>query len=229
MAGIQDYWEFCDDFFGAGTFLPTPLGGDVWGITDTSAAGTPTYVYVDGSSSGEVAVDMASNVEVENVCLSNKDVLQFDIDKIQGAEFRVKMNQAAVDATTMFAIGLTGDRSNTIDTIAQAALFRVIGSGSTTAVVVETDDGTVNNDDIATGQTLINVYKRLKIDFSNGTSDVRFFMDDASGALTRVAASTTFDLSNYTGALQVFAQIQKTSDDNVDGFTLDYVKVWGKR
>lgn len=226
MAGIQDYWEFCDDFFGAGTLTASPAGVDHWDIADTSSAGTPTYVYVDGSSSGEIAIDMASTTEAENVCLFQSDILQFDIDKIQGAEFRVKMNQASLDSATSFAIGLTGDRNDAIDSIAQAAIFRLVGSN---AVVVETDDGTVNNDDVATGQTLVNVYKRLKIDFSNGKSDVRFFMDDANGALKRVAASTTFNMSNYSGALQVFAQIQKTSDANTDGFTLDYVKVWGKR
>lgn len=229
MAGIQDQWEFVDDFFGAGTLLAAPLGGDLWDITDTSAAGTPTYVYVDGSSSGEVALDFDTQAEAQNICLSNKDILQFDIDKIQGAEFRVKMNQAAVDATTMFAIGLTGDRNDAIDTIAQAAIFRVVGADDTTAVVVETDDGTTNNDDLATGQTLLNAYKRLRLDFSQGTADVRFYMDDANGAMKRVAGSTTFDMSAYTGALQVFAQIQKTSDANADGFTLDYVKVWGNR
>ena len=229
MSGIQDYWEFVDDFFGAGTFLAAPLGGDLWDITDTSTAGTPTYVYVDGSSSGEVALDFDSQEEIQNVCLSNKDILQFDIDKIQGAEFRVKMNQAAVDATTQVAFGLAGDRNDAIDTIAQAALFRVIGADSTTAVVVETDDGTTNNDDVATGQTLINAYKTFKIDFSQGTSDVRFFMDDGNGSLKRVAASTTFDMSAYTGSLQAYVQLQKTADANTDGVTIDYVKIWGKR
>lgn len=230
MAGIQDHWEFCDDFFGAGTLLATPVGGDKWDITDTSAAGTPTYVYVDGSATGEVALDFDSQAEAQNVCLSFGDMLQFDIDGIKGAEFRVKMNQAALDATSQFAIGLTGDRNDAIDSIAQAALFRVVGADSTTAVVVETDDGTNDNNDVATGETLINAYKILKIDFSQGTSDVRFYIDnDTTGDLKRVASGTTFDMSNYTGSLQVFAQIQKTSDANTDGFTLDYVKVWGTR
>lgn len=227
MAGIQDFWEFCDDFFGGGT-LSTSGQGDPWVIADTSASGTPTYVYVDGSSSGEVALDLASTSEVENVCLSFGDKLAMDIDKIQGAEFRIKMNQAALDATSQVAFGLTGDRNDTIDSIAQAAIFRVVGADSTTAVVVESDDGTNNNDDVATGQTLINAYKTFKIDFSQGTSDVRFMMDDANG-LRRVATGTTFDMSNYTGSLQPFVQIQKTADTNTDGLTIDYIKVWGKR
>lgn len=228
MAGIQDFWEDSDDFFGAGT-LSTVGQGDNWVITDTSSAGTPTYVKVDGSATGEVALDFDSQAEAQNVCLSYGDVLCYDIDNIQGAEFRVKGNQAAIDATTMVAFGLTGDRNDAIDSVAQAAIFRVVGADSTTAVVVESDDGTNDNNDVATGQTLVAAYKRFKIDFSNGTSDVRFFMDDGNGTLTRVASGTTFDMSNYTGSLQPFIQIQKTSDANTDGISIDYVKVWGKR
>lgn len=228
MAGIQDYWEFCDDFFGGGT-LSTAGQGDPWVIADTSTSGTPTYVYVDGSATGEVAITLASTSEIENVCLSFGNVLCFDIDSIQGAEFRVKMGQAAIDATSQVAFGLTGDRNDAIDSIAQAALFRVVGADSTTAVVVETDDGTTDNNDVATGQTLINAYKTFKIDFTQGTSDVRFFMDNGNGSLVRVAAGTTFDMSGYTGSLQPFLQLQKTADTNVDSVTIDYVKVWGRR
>lgn len=224
MAGMQDFWCFEDDFFGGGT-LSTSGQGDPWVVTKT---GSGTAVYVDGSASGEVTIDNESTGEVQNTCLSFGDKLTMDIDKIQGAEFRIKMNQAAVDATTSLAFGLAGDRNAAIDSIAQAALFRVIGGDSTTAVVVESDDGTNDNNDVATGQTLINAYKLFKIDFSQGTSDVRFYMDDANG-LRRVAAGTTFDMSNYTGSLQPFVQLQKTSDTNTDGVTIDYIKVWGKR
>jgi hypothetical protein len=229
MGAGQDRFEFFDDFFGAGTFLASPVGSDTWDITDTSAAGTPTYAYVDGALSGEVALDFDSQSEAQNVCLSMRDILQFGIDELLGVEWRVKMNQAAVDSTTSVAIGMAGDRNDAIDSIAQTALFRVIGADSTTAVVVETDDGTNNNDDVATGETLINAYKRLRISFAKGTADVRFFMDDSNGALKQVATATTFDMSNYTGALQPYVQIQKTADTNTDGLTIDYCHIWGNR
>lgn len=226
MAGIQDYWEFCDDFLGGGT-LTTSGQGDPWVFT---ATGSGTAVYVDGSASGEISVDNESTGEVQNSCISFGDKLAMDIDKIQGFECRVKMNQAALDATTSLAFGLAGDRNAAIDSIAQAALFRVIGGDSTTAVVVESDDGTNDNNDVATGQTLINAYKTFKIDFSQGTSDVRFYMTgDNNSVLKRVATGTTFDMSNYTGSLQPFIQLQKTSDTNTDGVTIDYIKVWGTR
>ena len=213
---------FEDLFRGARNYSATAAdnSGHNFTITDTSAAGAPTYATVAAGKG--VAVDMAADVEVENLCLSQGDVLSLDIDDISDVVFDVKLNQAALDATSQFAIGLTGNRNDAIDSIAQAAIFRVVGADSTTALVVETDDGTTNNDDVATGTTLINATKQLKISFVD-TSDVRFFVDGQP-----VATSTTFDMSAYTGGLQVFAQIQKTADANTDGFTLERVKVRGK-
>jgi len=219
-----DFTSFFTDFFGSGALSATAADNSEMLIADTSAAGTPTYAYVDGAASGEVALDFDSQAEAQNVCLYQGDVLQHDIDNITEVEFRVKMNQAAMDATSSLAFGLTGDRNDAIDSIAQAAIFRVIGADSTTAVVVETDDGTNNNDDVATGATLINAYKVFKISFAAGTSDVRFFIDGQP-----VATGTTFDMSNYTGSLQAFVQIQKTSDANTDGVTIDSILVRGRR
>lgn len=214
---------FQDLFRGARSYSATATSnaGHEFAVTDTSSAGTPTYAAV--ATGKGVAVDLASTTEVENVCLSFGDVLSLDIDDISDVEFDVKMNQAAVDTATSFAIGLASERSDAIDTIAEAALFRVIGADSTTAVVVETDDGTTNNDDVATGATLINATKTLKISFAAGKSDVRFFIDGQP-----VATATTFDMSAYSGGLQVYAQIQKTSDSNTNGFTLERVRVRGK-
>ena len=50
MAGIQDFWEFCDDFFGNGTLPTSADPATPWLIDDTSAAGAPTYAYVDGAA-----------------------------------------------------------------------------------------------------------------------------------------------------------------------------------
>lgn len=220
----RNFFHDVYDFFGQGSFTETQVDNAPFRVVDTSSAGTPTYVYVDGSAAGELAVDLASTSEIENVCIYQGDILQYDIDNLKEVEFRVKMNQATMDTASQFAFGLTGDRNDAIDSIAQAAIFRVIGADSTTAVVVETDDGTVNNDDVATGKTLINAYKNFTINFATGKSDVRFYVDGEP-----VATATTFDMSNYAGSLQIFMQIQKTADTNVDGFTVDRISVRGIR
>lgn len=228
MAGIQDFWEFCDDFLGAGTFVAS-AGLDPWVITDTSVTGTPTYVRVDhGETTGDFAPGVAklsfdNTSEAQNVCLSFGDKLSFDIDKTQGFECRLKQSQATKDSTTTMAWGLAGDRNDAIDSIANAMLFRLAAATASNVLVVESDDGTNDNDDKATGKSLTNVYQVFKIDLSD-TTDVKFFINGA-----RVASSTTFDMSNYTAALQPFFQIQKTADTNTDAIEIDYVKVWGIR
>ncbi|HSG70825.1 MAG TPA: hypothetical protein VLA12_10445, partial [Planctomycetaceae bacterium] len=144
----------------------------------------------------------------------------------KGFEWRVKQSQASIDTATSIAFGLAGDRNDAIDSIAQNCLFRLIGSSS---VVVETDDGTTDNDDVATGQTLVDSYKTFKVDFSAGKSNIKFYMSDGNGAMKRVASGTTFSMAAYTASLQPIVQIQKTSDSNADGVTLDYFHAWGIR
>jgi hypothetical protein len=234
MAGIQDFWEFCDDFIGGGTFVGS-AGLDPWVIADTSSAGTPTYTRLDhGETAGDFAPGVAqllfdSQAEAQNVCLSFGNKLSFDINKVRGFECRVRQGQATKDSETTIAFGLTGDRHDTIDTIAVAAIFRLAAATASNVVVVETDDTVTNNDDVATGQSLSNSWRTFKIDFSKGLTDVRFFMDDSNGGMVRVAASTTFDMSGYSAALQPFFQIQKASDANTDSLEIDYVKIWGVR
>lgn len=184
--------------------------GHNWKITDTSAAGTPTYV--PATNDRGLAITFDNTNEVQNVCANFGDVLSFDIDDIIEARFRVKMAQAAVNAATSLAFGLQSARNDAIDSIATHASFRVIGADSTTLVVVESDDGTVDKDDVATGLTLINAYKDFTISFANGKNDVRFFIDGQP-----VAMATTFDMSNYTGNLQLYCQLQKTASTNTDG------------
>jgi hypothetical protein len=222
MAGIQDFVEFVEDFLGPQTLTASPTGSDLWDIADTSSAGTPTYTV--GGINGEATLAFDTQAEVQNVCLYMSDKLNFDIDKLLRVEMAVKMGQAAVDATTSLAFGLASARHDAIDSIAAHASFRVIGSGSTTAVVVESDDGTTDKDDIATGATLINAYKRFVIDFSGGTSDVKFYIDGV-----QVATSTTFDMSGYTAGLQPYVQLQKTSDANADSVVIDYIKIVSRR
>lgn len=221
MAGIQDFVEYCDDFLGAEASFPTSADpATPWIVDDTSAAGTPTFTT--GTSAATLSFD-AQN-EAQNICLHFADSLDFDIDDIINIEFRVKMGQAAVNAATSLAFGLSSARNDAIDSITEAALFRVVGGDSTTAVVVETDDGTNNNDDVATGKTLINAYKKFVIDFSGGKSDVKFYIDG-----DRVAASTTFNMSNYAAGLQPIVQLQKTAATATDSVVVDYVKVVSRR
>lgn len=216
-----------DDFLGALTLTTTPQREMGWTVKDSSSGGTPTYTTVDGAATGELALTLDNTNEAQIVTLYQNNILAVGIDNIQSARFRAKV--AGIDAVTTLVFGLAGDQHDTPDSVAQNAWFRMEGSASLTAVVVETDDGTTDNNDKATSQSLASTYKDFLIDFSQGKSDVRFYMSDANGHLTRVAESTTFDMSAYSGSLQVFAQLQKASGTGVPAVTFDLVEINLKR
>lgn len=203
----------------------------IWCKADTSAAGAPT---VQSGSGGAMELTLAADNEAENICFYMGDVLPYDIEDLVRVEFIAKLT-ASLPAAVSAALGVISARNDAIDTIAEAALFRCIGDNN---LVVETDDGTNNNDDIATGETLAATYKRLVIDFASGLkaqsppskskgglADVRFHVGNANGSLRRVAPGTAFDMSNYTGNLQLFAQLQKTAAVSVATLSLLEVEV----
>ena len=193
---------------------------------DTSAAGAPT---VGGLLGGGVRMLLAATSEVENLCIFMGDVLPFDIDEIISVEFIAK-TVASVNATSSLAFGLCSARNDVIDNLTNHASFRCIGSN---AVVVETDDGTTDRDDIATGLTLGTTWKRFKMDFASRNttmdppsvslgrkSNIEFYGANDNGSLRRVASGTRFDMSAATSGLQIYAQLQKTADVNVNSFDL---------
>jgi len=222
MAGIQDFVEFCEDFLGPQTLTASPTNSDMWDIADTSSAGTPTYTV--GGTNGEATLAFDSQSEIQNVCLFQSDVLNWDIDQLIHVEFRVKVTAAAggvLDSATSVAFGMATARNDAIDSIASHASFRAIGSN---AIVCETDDAVTDKDDIATGVSFVSgTYKRFVIDFQD-TADVKFIIDGA-----RVASSTTFDMSGFTTGLQPYLQLQKTADANTDSVTVDYIRIVSKR
>lgn len=211
---VRDTVVFDDQFRRAQAFTTTP-GPNGWTIKDTSSAGTPTYLC---SADGAV-LTLAANSEAEIVTLYQNDVLIWLANKLQHVEFVLKVS--GIDSVTTLVAGLASAQNDTADSVAANAWFRMEGSASTSALVVETDDGTTDLDDKATGTTLAAVEKTLRIDFTNGLSDVRFFVDGE-----RVAASTTFDLSALSSSqgLQPFVQLQKASGTGTPAVTIRRIK-----
>ena len=197
----------------AQAFTTTPGEGG-WTIADTSAAGTPTYLCIT-EDGGAAKLTLAATSEAENVCLYYNDVLPLDLASLHRIEFVAKV--AGIDAVTTLVFGLGDARNDTPDTVATNCWFRMEGSVSTSNIVVESDDGTTDNDDKATGVTLSSTYKKFVIDFTNGLSDIRFFIDGE-----RVAAATTFTLANITSGqnVQPMIQLQKASGTGVPSITI---------
>lgn len=234
---MRDYWSFEDDFIGAGTFV-TSAGLNPWVITDTSSAGTPTYTRLDHSETsgayqpGVAQLAFDSQVEAQNVCLSFGDKLAFDINKTRGFECGLRFvatTGSAKDAATTLAFGLTGDRNDAIDSIAIASIFRLASGSASNVMVIENDDGTNTNDDVATSFSLTDLsWAHFYIDLNN-LDDVKYYAGFYGGAFNRIGAQTTMKMSSYAAGLQPFFQLQKTSDSNTDAIQIDYVRVWGVR
>lgn len=214
---IRDTVCKVDNFDRAQAFTTTSAGEFGWRIADTSAAGTPTYLVGNNRAA---TLTLAATNENEIVTLYQGDVLPFLLNKLQEVSFVASVS--GVDANTTITLGVGSARNDTEDSVATNAWFRMEGSASTSAVVAETDDGTTDTDDKATGATLSSTLKKFTIDFSNGLSDVRFYIDGA-----RVAASTTFSLAaaSSSQAVQLLAQIQKASGTGTPAIVIKQVKV----
>jgi len=218
MAGIQDFQEYVDDFFGTVATFPTSADpATPWLAVDTSSAGTPTYTR--GTSNA--VLTLVSTSEVENVCLAHGDALSFDIDDLLSVEMRVKVTGCT--SGTIISWGMASARNDDPTAMTALALFKMTGATSTTDVTVETDDNVTDTAPVSSAVSLATTFKRFVIDFSK-KSDIKFYIDGV-----RVAQSTTFTMAGYTAGLQPFIQIQKAANTNVDAVTVDYVKIVGRR
>lgn len=192
----------------------TSQGHGGWTIKDTSSAGTPTYIAT-AEDGGSIKLLCDNQSEAQAITLYHSDILMYDLANLSNMWWVAKVS--GVDAVTVITIGLGAAQADDEDTVVTNAWFKMEGATSTTALVVETDDATNDNNDVATGSTLAAVYKRCFLDFSQGLADVRFYLDGA-----RVAASTTFDMSDLTSGLNVqpYCQVTKASGTGVPGLQL---------
>lgn len=200
--------EFVDHFDRAQALTTTP-GVNGWTVKDTSSSGTPTYLCLT-EDGGAIKLLLAATSEEEIVTMYQNDVLMYDLAMLQRVWWIAKVS--GIDAVTTLVFGLGTAQNDTEDSLTVNAWFRMEGSASTSNVVVETDDGTTDYDDKATGATLSSTYKKFEIDFTNGLSDIRFLIDG-----DRVAAGTTFTLASITSGqnVQPFVQLHKASGTGV--------------
>ena len=208
--GVNSFKEMFDR---AQAFTTTP-GQNGWTIADTSSSGTPTYLCIT-EDGGAAKLTLAATSEAENVCLFFNDVLVYDIRQLLRVDFIAQV--AGIDSATVACFGVGSARADDEDTVAVNAWFKLEGAASTSALVVETDDATNDNNDVSTGTTLASVYKKCSIDFSQGLSDVRFFVDGE-----RVAAGTTFDMSDVASGqnVQPIVQLSKASGTGTPSITI---------
>ncbi|WP_417850166.1 hypothetical protein [Thalassoglobus sp.] len=204
-----------NDHFDRAQILTTTPGHNGWTVADTSSSGTPTYL----TTADGLKLTLAATSEPEIVTAYQNDILSFKLADIQRVDMTLLV--AGIDAATTLVFGVGSAQNDTADSVANHAWFRIQGSVSTSAVVAETDDGTNDNNDVATGAGLADVLKRLVIDL-NDLRNVKFYIDGE-----RVAEGTTFDMSNVaSGAgVQPFIQLQKASGTGTPSVTIRKFKI----
>lgn len=203
--------DFIDYFNRAHALTTTPTMN---GWTAKATGTTPTHLVASGDGGG-MKLTLTSTSENQYAVMYHNDVLNFDLAQIEFVEIIAKV--ASIDAVTCLTMGLAAAWNATDDSIVTNAWFRMEGSVSTSALVVETDDAVSDLDDKSTGTTLSSTYKTLRMDFTYGLADVRFYVDGE-----RVAGSTTFDMSGLTAGLNVqpFVQLSKASGTGVPTVTI---------
>ncbi len=212
MAVSRGVRTFVDNFDRAQAITTTP-GHNGWTIDKEAAGGTPTYLNIT-EAGGALKLLLDNTSEAQGITLFQNDVLIYDVAQIKSIWWIAKVS--AISAVTDVVFGVGSARNDTIDSVATNAWFKIDGSASQSNVLCQSDDAT-NDLSAASGDSLAAVYKKMLVDFTNGLSDVRYFMDGA-----RVASGTTFDMSDLTDGLNVqpYVQLRKASGTTVDFVTI---------
>ncbi len=210
---LSDKVFLFEDFLGT-----SGLGTDAikWTKTDT---GTGTQVSDAADEvNGAVQLDILNTSEAEEATILWGDQLLLKAGQGLIMEFRVKLSILPTSGTKV-VMGLGSNRNADPDSVANNAWFLAAGSG---AILAESDDGTIDNDDVSTGITVLATEWHLyRIDASDA-DNVKFYIDGA-----RVAAATTFKFG--ANKAQPYFQAFKASGTSVGTTLIDYVRITQNR
>ena len=210
--------EFKEDFLG--TAVEPFDGSIVWNVVDVGAA---TEAIDADSSNGTFSLAFTGASEAQDAVLYHGDNKTFDVGN--GLIFEARVNMAVTPGSGVAAVfGMAGDHNLDKDTITEHAWFRFQAS---LVGLVETDDTTNDENDVATGLTpTAGTSYIYRIDFTTLTN-VKFFVDGV-----RVASGTTFDMSNLSSGeqqMQPYFSLDRASGTGLGTMTIDYVKIFSER
>lgn len=203
----------------------TPFGDELWTIQDTSAAGTPTIDYVNNDPDGVFGFTHDATSEAQSIGLNWGDNLCCPAGQGWVMEARVKIQiatGAVFSADQRFVCGMAGARDATLDDTLDLCWFRV--EGAAPVWMIEGDDGITDTDDqVAQGVAFTDdTFQTLTID-GRDLAAVRFAIDGLHVGTVNVAAMADTD------GLQFFAELQRDAGTELDGFEVDWVRVYWDR
>lgn len=189
-----------------------------------SSDGSPFVKAVTGaapptaaSAGGKLALALTSAEQAQNMCVYWGDDLGLPIADIRYVRMWAGLS-VTLTTNVQASFGLASARNDTIGTIANRALFRVVGAATPSkALKISSDDGTHESSDVAANTDVaVDALRRYDIDFASGLDDVRFHCEmGPQKLLRRVRPDLKFDLSAQTGGFQPYFQIQKASSTEV--------------
>jgi len=202
-----------DDFLGAA--VNTGLWTEVEVGDSTKAVGLSKLTY-----------HLHATAEAEDVGLYGKDDKSFNLDKgwIFSCRFAMHVTPTVGAEVIMGMIndsyGADSMRVSEADEIAIHALFVMDGSN---VVVIHTDDGSTDNNGVATGITLVNDAFHIFTIIADSVTSVKFYIDGV-----RVASTTTFNMANGTnvGFQPVIMAVKNGADAGLCDFYVDSIKVY---
>jgi hypothetical protein len=209
---------FEDDFRNTTIFTTTEHGP--WLLKDTGAA---TEAIVANQSCGVVGLLLTNGNEKQEAGITHGDSLTFNLDKGVIFEARVAVHTAPTDqAELYFGVSNAYVEGPIAEADAGPTVHAFFCFDGGLVCTLHTDDASTDNNAVATGITVVeDAYHVFRIDATVVTS-IKFYIDG-----TRVAASTTFDMSNGTNVVvQPYLNSHKEAGAGVGGLYVDYVKVW---
>lgn len=214
--------EYRQLFVGAAT--PTNSGtadGLPWKRTLTG--GATAAVTASGL---QLALSATDEVQLARVAWA--DVLGLPIDRLIDVEILAGLS-ASIAAQVTAGIGVGTAVNATLESLTAFALHKAVGNNN---LVISTDDNVIDNTDVATGMTWPTTPQLFRIDFATGVqsnvgrlskggkANVLFDATDTTGVSRRCAASTLFDMSNYSSGLQPYFQLQKSGGTGTATLTI---------
>ena len=198
-----------------------------WGTTETNHNAAIGLLDDEVNGILQMTLDSDNNAEIaalhftDNLCLSMLQGLVFE------ARVAFHVLPTTGTATVQAVIGLASAHNADLDTIATNAWFRV-ESAAQTALLWETDNGDVDDDDNAAGITLVaDEYHIYRIDCTN-IAAVKFYVDDVLVGTSDMSAT----LSASEAKVQPYINISKATAGTSTGIGtiyIDYVKVFQNR
>lgn len=217
---FENYIGFEDDFVGAA--LNTTDGK--WGTTIVKTAGTPLAQLRANEPDGVVELVLDTTAEQQVAELNWGD--QRNIALAKGPVFYTRLQFVGMGASRTAVWGMGTDRVTNPDNVTASVWFKTDASA---ALLIESDDNTTDNDDIATGITITegaNVW--YKIDCSD-ISAVRFSIKRASDKQWLNVGTALSMAAGTARILQPIIQLQKTGGASNPYMRVDYVGVVWER